>query len=313
MKYILKKAGVMIVTLLIISLLAFLAFELIPADPVDSILGTEYTEERAEALRAELGLDKPMPLRYLTWVAGFFTGEMGVSYSYSMPVTELLSGKVGVTACLSLMAFLLVIVISIPIGLLIARHPNGIVDRLFSVLNQVTMSIPPFFIGIIFTSVFGLALKFFVVGEFVDIDESFGGFVTYLFFPALAIALPKSAMCVKLLRSSILSELDQDYVRTAYSRGNTGKAVLYRHVLRNSIIPVVTFLAVALADIVAGSIIIEQVFSIPGIGRMLLLSIGNRDYPVVLAIVMMISALVLFVNFLADVAYQYIDPRIRLQ
>lgn len=313
MKYILKKAGVMIVTLLIISLLAFLAFELIPADPVDSILGTEYTEERAEALRVKLGLDKPLPLRYFTWVAGFFTGDLGTSYSYSMPVTELLSGKVGVTACLSLMAFLLVIVISIPIGLLIARHPNGIVDRIFSVLNQVTMSIPPFFIGIIFTSVFGLALKFFVVGEFVDIDESFGGFVTYLFFPALAIALPKSAMCVKLLRSSILSELDQDYVRTAYSRGNTGKAVLYRHVLRNSIIPVVTFLAVALADIVAGSIIIEQVFSIPGIGRMLLLSIGNRDYPVVLAIVMMISALVLFVNFLADVAYQYIDPRIRLQ
>lgn len=313
MKYILKKAGVMIVTLLVISLLAFLAFELIPADPVDSILGTEYTEERAEALRAELGLDRSLPSRYISWLFGFFTGDLGVSYSYSMPVSELLSGKIGVTACLSLIAFILVVLISIPVGLLLARYRNGIIDRVFSALNQITMSIPPFFIGMIFTSVFGLGLKLFVVGDFVSADESFWGFLTYLFFPALAIALPKSAMCVKLLRSSIISELGQDYVRTAYSRGNDSKSVLYRHVLRPALIPLVTFLAVTLADIVAGSIIIEQVFSIPGIGRMLLLSIGNRDYPVVLAIVMMISAVVIFVNFLADIAYQYIDPRIRLK
>lgn len=313
MKYILKKAGVMMVTLLLISLLAFLAFELIPADPVDSILGTEYTEERAEALRHELGLDRSLPERYISWLFGFFTGDLGISYSYSMPVSELLSGKVGITATLSIISFLLVIIISIPMGLLLARFRGGFVDRFFSVLNQIVMSIPPFFIGIIFTSIFGLALKLFVVGDFVYASDSLRGHLTYLFFPALAIALPKSAMCVKLLRAGILNELDEDYVRTAYSRGNDSKAVLYRHVLRSALIPLVTFLAVTLADIVAGSIIIEQVFTIPGLGRMLLLSIGNRDHPVVLAIVMMISALVIFVNFLADIAYQYIDPRIRLK
>lgn len=313
MKYILKKAGVMIVTLLLISLLAFLAFELIPADPVDSILGTEYTEERAEALRHELGLDRSLPERYFSWLFGFFTGDLGISYSYSLPVSELLSGKTGITATLSIISFLLVVIISIPVGLLLARFRGGFVDRFFSVLNQIVMSIPPFFIGIIFTSIFGLVLKLFVVGDFVYASDSLWGHLTYLFFPALAIALPKSAMCVKLLRASILSELDEDYVRTAYSRGNDSKAVLYRHVLRSALIPLVTFLAVTLADIVAGSIIIEQVFTIPGIGRMLLLSIGNRDHPVVLAIVMMISAVVIFVNFLADIAYQYIDPRIRLK
>ncbi len=313
MRYILKKAGVMLLTLLIISILAFLAFELIPADPVDAMLGTDYTPERAEALRAELGLNIPMPQRYWNWLTGFFTGDLGISFSYRMPVSELLEGKVFTTACLSVIAFVLVVLISIPVGIFLARFRNGIIDRIFSVINQITMSVPPFFIAVLFTTIFGLAMELFVVGDFVSIDESVGGFLTYLFFAALAIALPKSAMTVKLLRSSIINEMGEDYVRTARSRGNSQSGILWRHVLRNSMLPVITFLAVTLADIVAGSIIIEQVFTIPGIGRMLIMSIGNRDHPVVLAIIMMISALVLFVNFLADVLYQYVDPRIRLQ
>ncbi|MBR2880243.1 MAG: ABC transporter permease [Oscillospiraceae bacterium] len=313
MRYILKKAGVMIVTLLIISLLAFLAFEIIPADPVDTILGTDYTEERAEALREELGLNVPLSQRYLNWLKGFFTGDLGISYGYRISVNELLEGKVFVTACLSAIAFVLVIIISIPVGIFLARFRGGIVDRFFSVLNQITMSVPPFFIGILFTSIFGLALKLFIVGDFVSFDVDPSKFFVYLFFAALAIALPKSAMTVKLLRSSIINEMGEDYVRTARARGNTSSGILWRHVLRNSMLPVITFLAVTLADIVAGSIIIEQVFTIPGIGGMLIMSIGNRDYPVVLSIIMLISALVLFVNFIADVVYQYIDPRIRLQ
>lgn len=313
MRYILKKAGVMLLTLLIISALAFLAFELIPADPVDTILGTDYTEERAAALRAELGLDVPAAQRYFGWLTGFFTGDLGISYGYRAPVSTLLEGKIFVTACLSAIAFVLVVIISIPVGIFLARFRGGIVDRVFSALNQVCMSIPPFFIGILFTSIFGLGMRLFIVGDFVGFEEDPAKFFTYLFFAALSIALPKSAMTVKLLRSSIINEMGADYVRTARSRGNGEGGVLWRHVLRNSMLPVVTFLAVTLADIVAGSIIIEQVFTIPGIGRMLIMSIGNRDHPVVLAIIMMISALVLFVNFLADVAYQYIDPRIRLK
>lgn len=313
MRYILKKAGVLIVTLLIISALAFLAFEIIPADPVDTILGTDYTEERAAALRAELGLDVPAVERYFTWLGGFFTGDLGISYGYRMPVEELLEGKILNTACLSAIAFILVVLISLPVGIFLARFRNGIIDRIFSAINQITMSVPPFFIGILFTSIFGLGMKLFVVGDFKAIDEDPAAFFTYLFFAALAIALPKSAMTVKLLRSSIINEMGEDYVRTAKSRGSSPSGILWGHVLRNSLLPVITFLAVTLADIVAGSIIIEQVFTVPGIGRMLIMGIGNRDHPLVLAIIMLISALVLFVNFLADVAYQYIDPRIRLK
>ncbi len=313
MSYILKKLAILLATLLVISLLVFLAFQLIPGDPVSQMLGTEYTEARAEQLRAELGLDENVLLRHFRWLAGFVTGDLGISYSYRTPVSELLSGKIAVTALLSVMAFALVIIISVPVGLFLSRFLGGAVDRAATVANQVVMSIPPFFIGIIFTCVFGFMLKLFTPGNYVSYTDSVGGFVVYIFFPALAIALPKSAMTIKLLRRSVANELTQDYVRTAYSRGNSRAGVLKSHVLRNAVIPVVTFLAMTFADIVAGSIIIEQVFTIPGIGRLLLLSISNRDYPVVQAIVVIIAFVVVFMNFLADVAYQYIDPRIRLR
>lgn len=312
MAYVLRKFAILIATLLIISLVVFLAFQLIPGDPVTQMLGTEYTPERAAALRAELELDSPVMQRYFRWLAGFVTGDLGISYSYKTPVSELLADKIPVTACLSLMAFALVIIISVPLGLLLARFEGGAAGRAATVLNQIVMSIPPFFIGIIFTCVFGFVLKFFTPGNYVSYTESVGGFAAYIFFPALAIALPKSAMTIKLLRRSIASELSQDYVRTAYSRGNSRAGVLKYHVLRNAILPVVTFLAMTLADIVAGSIIIEQVFTIPGIGRLLLYSISNRDYPLVQAIVVIIALVVIFMNFLADVVCQYIDPRIRL-
>ena len=312
MRYVLKKIALLLVTLLVISLVVFLAFQIIPGDPVTQMLGTEYTEARAESLRHTLGLDQPVIVRYFKWLAGFVTGDLGVSYSYSMPVSDLLSGKIAVTAWLSVLAFLLVIVISIPLGLALARFEGGVLDRIMTVVNQITMSIPPFFIGILFTLLFGFVLRLFTPGSFVSYRDNVGGFFGFIFFPALAIALPKSAMTVKLLRRSIVGELDEDYVRTAYSRGNSRAMVLQYHVLRNAIIPVVTFLAMTLADIVAGSIIIEQVFTIPGIGRLLLLSISTRDYPVVQSIVVMIAFVVVFMNFLADIAYQYIDPRIRL-
>jgi len=313
MRYFLKKSGALLVTLFVISLLAFLAFQVIPGDPTTKMLGHEYTPERAEALREALGLNENVFIRYSKWLGGFLTGDFGTSYSYSMPVGELLSGKITTTAMLSALAFCVIVLISIPSGPLLARYEGGKADRAMVVVNQTAMSIPSFFIGILFTSIFGLGMNLFVAGEFISFEESRLGFFRCIIFPALAIAIPKSAMTIKLLRSNILAELDKDYVRTAYSRGNNQQQVMRTHVLRNAIMPVITFLAMTLGDIVAGSIIIEQVFTIPGLGRLMVLSISNRDYPVVLAIVMIISTLVVTVSFLADVAYQCIDPRVRLR
>ena len=172
------------------------------------------------------------------------------------------------------------------------------------------MAIPPFFSGILITLIFGRIFKRFTPGGYVSYEKDFAGFIGYLFFPAVAIALPKAAMAVKLLRSSVIKEARLDYVRTAYSRGNRTNDVLYKHVLKNALIPVVTFLGMALADMIAGSIIIEQVFSIPGLGRILLTSISNRDYPVVMAVIVCIAVLVLVVNMAVDLIYGLIDPRI---
>ena len=302
----------MVVTLLLISLLAFLAFQIVPGDPTTKLLGNDYTPERAAALRHEMGLDRNVFVRYWDWLTGFVTGDMGVSYNYGMGVDKVMEGKGAVTAALSLMAWLTVIAVSVPLGITLARFQGGRLDRVCVAMNQVFMAIPPFFLGILFTYVFGLVLKLFVPGGFISPKESFWGFLGYLIFPALAIAIPKAAMVTKLLRSSIIGQMGQDYVRTAYSRGNSRWSVIRGHVLRNAVLPVVTFLAMTLADIVAGSIIVEQVFALPGLGRLLLASIGNRDYPVVQCIVVIIAFIVVFMNYLADVVTQYIDPRIRL-
>lgn len=310
---ILKKIGIFVLTLFVVSLLVFFAFQVIPGDPAVRMLGTNATPEKVAALREQLGLNAPVFVRYFNWLAGFVTGNLGISYSYSMPVAELVSGKLAITTALTLLSFAMVVIISIPLGILLVRFAHSIPDRLFMVFNQIIMSIPSFFVGIIFTFVFGQVLHLFTVGNFVHLYEDSTAFWNYLFFAALAIALPKSAMVTKLFRTSMLREMSEDYVRTAFSRGNSRWQVLRKHVLRNAIIPVVTFLAVTLVDILAGSIIIEQVFNIPGLGRLLVESITKRDVPVAQAITMIIAAVVITVNYLADISYKYIDPRIRFR
>ena len=312
MRYVFRKTGVLIATLLLVSLLAFLAFEIIPADPVTMMLGTDYTPERAEALRLQLGLDRTVPLRYLEWLRSFVHGDMGTSYSYSMPVREVLRGKIAVTAALSLLSWLLVTAVSIPLGIALARYKGRRFEQISVSLNQILMSVPSFFLGILLTWLFGLVLHWFVPGSFVPFSQSFFGCIGYLFFPALAISIPKIAKTAKLLSSAILSEMKRDYVLTAYSHGNSRWMVIRRHVLRNALLPVVTYLAMSLADIVASSIIVEQVFVVPGLGRLLIASISNRDFPVALCIVVMIAFVVVVMNYLADLLTQGIDPRVRL-
>ncbi|MCU6744079.1 MAG: ABC transporter permease [Lachnospiraceae bacterium] len=313
MRYAGKKILTMCVTLFAVTLFVFLAFHMISGDPVTSMLGTQATPERAEALREELGLNDPVLVQYGRWAAGFLKGDMGTSYSYRMPVSEMILDKLPVTITMTLMAFAWMILISIPVGLYAAKHEGGMTDRIITVVNQIIMAVPPFFAGILITFVFGMIFRLFTPGGYVSYQINIGKFVGYLFFPSLAIALPKAAMAVKLLRSSVISEMKLDYVRTAYSRGNSKRSVLYRHVLKNAMIPVITFLGMALSDMIAGSIIIEQVFGIPGLGRILLTSISNRDYPVVMAVIVCIAALVLVVNMVVDVIYGLVDPRISVE
>ena len=311
LKTITKRLALLLGTLLLVTLLAFIAFSIIPGDPTDAILGLNATEEQIAALRAQLGLDLPLWQRYLHWLGGLFTGDLGISYNFDMPVADLLSICIVPTLTLALMALVLIIVISIPLGLFAARHEGSAIDKILTVSNQIFMSIPNFVIGIGLVFLFGLVIRIFSPGAYVKPQDNLLKYLWYMLFPSLAVALPKSAMTVKMLRSSILSELKSDYVRTAYSKGNSRASALRRHVLRNAMIPVVTFLANTIAELVAGSIVVEQVFTVPGLGQMLISSIGNRDYPVVQAIIVLVAFVVVLCNFLADLLYRVMDPRLK--
>ena len=312
MKYAAKRIAMLLLTMVIVSLLAFVAFDLISGDPATAMLGTEATPEKVAALREQLGLNRPLMVRYGEWLLGFFTGDLGVSYSYRQPVWDLIAPKVLVTLCLSGLTFVLIVAVSIPLGLRSARSSGGILGGVRTLVNQLCMAVPPFFTGILLSWLFSTLLRWFVHGQFPGLDKDLGGSLKYLFFAALALAIPRIAMTVRMLRSTVQGEMRKDYVRTAISRGNDRGGVLYRHVLKNALVPVVTFLAQTMAEIVASSIVVEQVFAIPGLGRMLVASISNRDYPTVQAIVVILAFWVVRAGTVADLINQRIDPRLRL-
>ena len=313
MKLVLKKVISLIITLFAVSLLAFLAFQIIPGDPTTKILGTSATPEKIAQLRTELGLDRPVFVRYFEWLASFLRGEFGTSYTYLRPVGTLLADKLPVTVYLTLLSFALTAVCAIPLGILGGRIRSSLADHVFVILDQVLMAVPPFFFGILLCYLFGIVLRFFTPGNYIPPSVSAEGFVRYMIFPALSLALPRIAMTARMLRGSIKEELTQNYVLTAKSRGLSHGAILGRHVLRNAMIPVMTFLAVSAAEIMTGTIIIEQVFNLPGIGRLLISSIGNRDFPVVQAIVVLLAAWIVIVNYAADFLNRWLDPRMRAQ
>ncbi|MDB5079229.1 MAG: ABC-type dipeptide/oligopeptide/nickel transport system, permease component [Chloroflexi bacterium] len=312
-KYLVRRFLTLLLTLLLVSILTFSAFNLIPGDPVLLILGTEATPERVEVLRAQLGLNQPLPVRFFDWLTGLVQGNFGNSIKYSVPIGDLIADRLPVTGWLSVLTIILIVVVSIPAGVFSAKKRNTGIDRVINQVSMISLAIPSFFLGILFIWIFGLQLKFFSPGNYVDYKQDFGGFIRYMIFPALVIALPNIAILVKFLRGSILSQLKADYVRTAFSKGIDDNTVLYRHVLKNALAPVITLLGIIIAEIFSGSIIIEQVFGLPGIGRLLISSISSRDFPLIQTLVVYIAFLVVFINFLADVALQFLDPRIRVK
>ncbi len=312
MKRIIRKFGALIITLLLVSFIAFVAFNVIPGDSAVTKLGTNATKEAIEALREELGLNDNLFLRYANWLRNALKGDFGTSIKYNIPVNELIKDRLPVTIWLAILSITMITLFAIPLGLLSVKGKEGLGNGISSFLIHTLMAIPPFFLGILITLLFGIILEWFVPGEFIKPKANFLEFIKYMIYPSLAIAIPQIAMVVKFLRNSVLHELTMDYVRTAKSKGSTSGRVLYRHVLKNAFIPIITFLGMVLADVLAGSIIVEQVFSLPGLGRLLITSIANRDFMVVQGIMLYIVTMVVVINFVVDLIYQRIDPRIRL-
>jgi peptide/nickel transport system permease protein len=312
LSYFARRTGTFFLTLLLVSVLAFLAFNAIPGDPVSLMLGTEATPERVAALKAALGLDRPLPERYLEWLGGFVRGDPGDSIKYSRPISLLIAERLPPTLTLAGLAIAMIAAVSLPLGLYCAARRGSLVDRAVGSLAMLGLSLPSFFLGVLVIWALGLVLRLFAPGGYVDYRAAFWPFVGYLVYPAAAIAIPNSAVVVKFLRASAIRELGREYVRTARGKGLEERAVLFRHVLKNAIVPVVSLAGMILAEVVSGSIVIEQVFSVPGIGRLLLASITSRDFPLAETLVVYIASAVVVANFLADLAIQVIDPRIEV-
>jgi ABC-type dipeptide/oligopeptide/nickel transport system permease component len=313
MYFIARRLVITLVTLFLVSVFTFLAFQVVRGDPASLLLGVEATDNQLEALREELGLNRSLPARYVSWAGGFFTGNLGNSLRFrGEPIAGLIMDRLPVTACLAALSLAFILILSFPAALAAAKKEGGFLDRLINTLTAASMSFPGFFLAVMFIWIFGVILKLFVPGAYVSRAESPGGFFAYLFFPALAIAVPNAAIVVKFLRASILQQLRLDYVRTARSKGASPRRALYGHALKNALVPAVTLLGMITADVFSGSIIIEQVFTIPGIGRLLIAAISSRDYPMIQTLVVYIAFTVVLANTLVDIAIQIIDPRIKV-
>ncbi len=310
MRYVGKKLIALLVTLAAISFVTFFAFTIIPGDAATNIMGMDATEEEIEALREAMGLNDNIFVRYGRWLLGVLRFDLGTSLQYSIGVSELIGGRLKATAGLAFESLLIILVLAVPLGLLSALKPNGALDNCITTLTQVGMAVPQFFLGIMLTYVLGVLLHVFRMGGYVYPGDNFGAYISFLFVPAITVAVPKLSMMTKYLRDCIVAEKRKDYVRTAKAKGNDAARVLSHHILKNALIPSLTFFAMIVADVFAGSIVCEQVFSIPGVGRLLIASISNRDFPVVSAIVLYTAALVVVTNTLADILYRAVDPRV---
>ncbi|MDR0669880.1 MAG: ABC transporter permease [Treponema sp.] len=306
-----RRLSITLLTLFLVSLLTFLAFALIPGDPALLALGTEASEEQVLALRAEMGLDKGLAERYWTWLGKFLRGDLGNSARFrGASIAGMILERLPVTFSLAALSLGFMLLIAVPAVLVPVKKEGGIADRILNTLTALNISFPGFFLGVLFIWFFGIVLRLFVPGAYVDYRRDPLSFALYLVFPALALALPNAAILVKFLRAHILGQLKLDYVRSALARGAGRRRVLYGHVLKNAAVPGVTLLGMIVGEICAGSIVIEQVFAIPGIGRLLISSITSRDYSLVQTLVVYMAFMVVLANTLADIGIRIIDPRI---
>jgi len=312
LNFILRRIVIALITLFLVSILCFLIFSVIKGDPASFLSDTNTSREQVEALREEMGLNRNVIVRYFDWLAGFITGNTGNSYYFrAETISSLISTRLAVTVFLALLSLFFIIIISFSVSLLTVRKEGNILDNVINVFTAAGISTPGFFLGLLFIFIFGFSFKLFSPGFFINYNEDFLGFLRCLTFPALAIAIPNSAILIKFIRGSIFAELQSDYVRTAKSKGASWLYILRFHVLKNSILPAVTMLGMIIAEVFSGSIIIEQVFTIPGIGRLLITAISSRDYPLIQAIMVYVAFMVVFANTLADIVIMIIDPRIK--
>lgn len=313
MKYFIKKIIILIVTLFLVSIVTFGVFQILPGDPVLVMLGVDADPAQAEQLREQLGLNNPLLQRYGDWIVGLMHGNLGTSYKYSLPVMDLLKDRIQPTVILTIMAILITIAVGLPVGIWVARYSAKWYANLVSGISQLGLSIPSFWYGILLILIFAVRFNVLPSGGYTTWAEDPVECIRSLLLPSIALSFGTTATIIRYLKNTLLDNINMDYVRTAKSKGLTEKEVVYKHVLRNALIPVITMLAMLITDILAGSIIIETVFSLPGLGSLMTTSISSRDFPLLQSAVMYVAMIVVALNTIVDILYGVIDPRIRVK
>ncbi len=304
-----RRLASLLLTLAACSVVVFLVLEVLPGDVAEVMLGTEAREDTLAALRRQLGLDRPPLERYFAWIGGALAGDLGVSYAYGVPVADLLGQRLAVTVPLAVIAFVLSTVIAIPLGMFAAVRHNTAGDYAVMGFSQIGMAVPNFWFAILLILFFAVQLGWFSAGGFAGWDAGVGPALKSLVLPAVALAVTEAAILARVTRSAVLETLREDYVRTARAKGLGQRSVLWGHVFRNALIPVTTIMGLQFAFLIAGAVIVENVFYLPGLGRLVFQAISNRDVIVVKDIVLFLAALVVVVNFVVDLVYMAIDPR----
>lgn len=311
--YLLKRLLIGIATLVLASIVIFAVMEIVPGDPARIMLGMNASADAVAALRDELGLDQPMLIRYLHWVGGMLIGNFGNSYTYSSPVIDLIGQRLVVSLPLALIALALSTAIAIPVGIFAAARHGRVADTISMGAAQVGVAVPNFWFALILIYVFAVALRLVPAGGFSGWGNGLWPGLKGLILPAVALALPQAAILARVTRSAMLEVLGEDYIRTARAKGMPRRIVLWRHALRNAMIPVLTILGLQFAFLLAGTIIIENVFYLPGLGRLVFQAITQRDLIVVEGIVMLLVAVIILINLVVDLCYALVDPRLRVR
>ncbi|WP_411819859.1 ABC transporter substrate-binding protein [Hyphococcus formosus] len=309
--YLLGRVGSHGATLFAASVVIFVLMQIVPGDPAAYMMGLNASPESISALRAQMGLDAPSIVRYFDWIGGVFSGEFGTSYTYQVPVGELIAERLQVSAPLALLAMFISLLIAIPVGVIAASRRGSAIDTGLNAVMQIGIALPNFWIAMLLIIVFSIQLGWFSAGGFVGWDAGFFSALKALFLPAVALAAPQAAIIARVLRSSLLDVMNEDFIRTARAKGLSWEAALWRHALRNAFIPVLTIIGLQFPFLLAGGIIIENVFSLPGLGRLVFQAITQRDLMVVQSVVFVLVFAVILVTFLIDLAYLVVDPRLR--
>ena len=306
-----KRFATFVATLAGTTVITFLALEILPGDPARVILGVEAPDSAVQALREQLGLDRPALERYIDWVSALATGNFSNSYTYSVPVDELLAARLEITVPLALLAMALSVAMAMTLGIFAAARHNQRGDIAVMGVSQLGISVPNFWLALLLILLFAVHLRWFSAGGFPGWDAGVGPALKSLLLPALALATVQGAILTRFTRSAVLETMREDYVRTARAKGLTRGQTLRRHVLRNAMIPLVTVMGLQFANLLAGTIVVENVFALPGVGRLILQAITNRDLVVVRDVVTLLAAMVVLINLAVDLLYAAIDPRLK--